>query len=438
VKHYYYLFLLLGFIVSCDNSTTPKLKSDSGFDVVVEDVHASEAWLEIKVGTTNISRDITFIFDSLPDSVMSLAIKNDTLIHLKDLTPLSTYSISCNLAETTDFQSSQKVVSFTTMDTTSHEFEWSYWEFGDYASSYLSDITIIDENNILAVGKVNLFDSTGVKDPDAYNVIHWDGENWTPKKILVKFMDRDVIAPISGVQGFSESEVWGIGGLPVRKQEGYWQLYEINKYLSPDASAEIIWGWDYEHLYFGGKNGNLVSLTGVYWKQLNPGTDLHFYDIWGDYNDELGEYEVLTISGNYLKTNEVKIYSLNSKEANEIGSHGIEESIGGIWFSSNSKYYVVGSGIHTKHTLDEKLWEKMNSPTIYRLYDIQGKSVNDIFACGAFGEIVHFNGKSWKSFRESGVYPNQYKFKKIDYKDDLVAIVGSDSFKSIVILCKKI
>ncbi|GJQ60985.1 MAG: hypothetical protein SCALA702_00380 [Melioribacteraceae bacterium] len=437
MKHRYYIFLLLGFIVSCDNSTTPKLRTDSGFDVFVEDVHASEAWLEIKVGTTNISRDITLNFDSLPDSVMSLSIKNDTIIHLEELNPLLTYSISCNLAETTDFQASQKEVNFTTMDTTSHEFEWSYWEFGDYASSYLSDITIIDENNIWAVGNVHLFDSTGAQDPKRYNLLHWDGNEWTTHKQTVKFRGNDILTPFYGISSFDAEKVWVASGLPIEKKSYGWSLHDIRDYFGPDVYCNIVHTVSSEQLYFGGKNGNLVSLTGVYWKQLNPGTDLHFYDIWGDYNDEFDEYEVLTISGNYLKTNEVKIYSVTSTDANEIASQGIEESIGGIWFSSNSKYYVVGSGIHTKHTLDEKLWKKMNGPTIYRLYDIQGENVNNIFTCGAFGEIVHFNGKSWKSYRESGVYPNQYKFKKIDYKDDLVAIVGSDSFNSVIILGRK-
>ena len=54
-------------------------------------------------------------------------------------------------------------------DTTSHNFTWQTWTFGEHSSSVLYDVVIIDENNIWAVGEIYLSDSLGQPDPHAYN-----------------------------------------------------------------------------------------------------------------------------------------------------------------------------------------------------------------------------------------------------------------------------
>jgi len=425
------------YLIACDNSTTPKLKSESGFDVVVEDVHASEAWLEIKVETTNISRDITLNFDSQLDSIMTLSIIDDTLIHLQGLNPLSTYSISCNQAETNDFQASQKEVNFTTMDTTSHEFEWSYWEFGDYASSLLSDITIIDENNIWAVGDVNLYDSIGSTDPKPTNVFHWDGEFWTSFKAPVKFRGYDTFIPFYGISSDADGGVWVAAGSPIKKESQQWELNDLRDYFGPDVFYNIVHVVTPEQVYFGGKNGNLVSLTGVYWKQLNPGTDLHFYDIWGDYNDELGEYEVLAVAGEVLVSNDNKFYSITNTEA-LWQNFNINKNITGIWFISDRSYFAVGNGLFKKHKKNDISWENIvENVTTYRMYDVIGQDVNDVFICGAFGELLHYNGISWYSYMDKELESFYGRYHKMDYKNGIIAIIGYDGSVGKIIIGRK-
>ena len=44
-------------------------------------------------------------------------------------------------------------------DTTSHNFTWETWTFGEHSSSVLNDVAIIDENNIWAVGEIYMNDS---------------------------------------------------------------------------------------------------------------------------------------------------------------------------------------------------------------------------------------------------------------------------------------
>ncbi len=84
------------------------------------------------------------------------------------------------------YQVSSNELSVTTMDTTSHNFTWQTWTFGEHSSSTLYDVAIIDENNIWAVGEIYMNDSLGNPDPDAYNAVHWNGSELEYKEYLYR------------------------------------------------------------------------------------------------------------------------------------------------------------------------------------------------------------------------------------------------------------
>ena len=75
----------------------------------------------------------------------------------------------------------------------------------------------------------------------------------------------------------------------------------------------------------------------------------------------------------------------------------------GIWGSSSSDIYVVGSphcnwGTNKGCVLlhyDGTMWQRIHSPTYNSLNDIWGTSASNIFAVGAGGTIIHFDGNSW-------------------------------------------
>jgi hypothetical protein len=55
-----------------------------------------------------------------------------------------------------------------------------------------------------------------------------------------------------------------------------------------------------------------------------------------------------------------------------------------------------------------------------------------LFTCGAFGEIIHYNGNSWKSFiHEINLNGALYS---IDFKENIVVAVGYDSPKAAIII----
>lgn len=97
----------------------------------------------------------------------------------------------------------------TTMDTTSHAFTWEKFEFGEYSSSFIRDVDIIDSNNIWAVGEIYMNDSLGSPDFTPYNAVHWDGEEWEVKRITVDFRGNEVTPPLK-VFRFSHITIFGL------------------------------------------------------------------------------------------------------------------------------------------------------------------------------------------------------------------------------------
>ncbi len=86
---------------------------------------------------------------------------------------------------------------------------WETFEFGGgIGSSYLSDVAIINENNIWAVGEIHTdktdqFDSNGVW-VQPYNAVHWDGNNWELKRIFI----NGYFYPLYAIFAFNENDIW--------------------------------------------------------------------------------------------------------------------------------------------------------------------------------------------------------------------------------------
>lgn len=91
----------------------------------------------------------------------------DTLLYIDSLLPNQTYKFKV-VANTTDNpQPTTNELTVTTMDTTSHNFTWQTFTFGDAGagSSVLYDVAIINENDIWAVDEIYMNDSLGNPDP---------------------------------------------------------------------------------------------------------------------------------------------------------------------------------------------------------------------------------------------------------------------------------
>jgi hypothetical protein len=73
--------------------------------------------------------------------------------------------------------------------------------------------------------------------------------------------------------------------------------------------------------------------------------------------------------------------------------------------------------------------------TEYYINCIRGNDVNDIVAVGAFGEVHHYNGKRWKSFKtETGLNGT---YHSVAIKGNLIVAVGFEEQQAVILVGKR-
>jgi hypothetical protein len=334
---------------------------------------------------------------------------------------------SCNTTEPPDNNNGQ--------DTTSHNFTFQTWTFGEHSSSSLYDVAIINDTSIWAVGEIYMNDSLGQSDPRAYNTLHWDGSEWKLKRIKTNACGGVDYPPIKAIFAFSSNDILfaHIDG-SISHFNGTKFSNDCSLITQLNGSANKMWGKSMNDFYVVSSNGFLAHYQNGIWNSIESGTDLDIYDIWGDYNSTNDEYEIIAVAAKEFVTYDKKILRINGNTVQNIRTDSIPYSIHGLWFKSGKKYFVAGDGLYSKDNINSSLeWDWLHPDiTNYYLYALRGQNINDLFVCGAFGEIIHYNGSSWKSYIQQTSINGT--LKNIDFKKNLVVAVGYANPKAIIII----
>jgi hypothetical protein len=321
-------------------------------------------------------------------------------------------------------------------DTTSQNFTWQKYYFGVGGYTLLNDVSIISDTSIWAVGNIYLNDSTGNPELAAHNAIHWDGDKWNILKIPYNYQGKDFYHPLQAVFAFNSNDVWfcgngaiqwdGVKYNPINPDYTVWGQYQMNK----------IWGTSSNDLYIVGDGGKIAHLSNSTWQMIESGTDMSIMDIWGTKNTNTGKSEILAVASYYDTSVNRKILQINGNTATTISSNGINWDLHSLWFKSQSQYFVVGTGIYNKNLLSDISWSNQYwNSTEYYINCIRGNDVNDIVAVGAFGEVLHFNGKRWKSFKnETGLNGTYYS---VAIKGNLIVAVGEEGQQAVILVGKR-
>ena len=207
-----FIFVLIFIVISirCDTAEPP---ANGSLSLTLEDVSCTEAWLQLR--STNLQLPNSIAIKQNDQIRMTINLNTaDTLLYIDSLLPNQSYRFTASYT-TNNLQLTTNEVLTQTMDTTSHNFTWQTFTFGEHSSSVLYDVAIIDENNIWAVGEIYMNDSLGQPDPHAYNAVHWDGAEWKVKKNSVLFRGSLITPPLEGVFVFSSTDIWFVGSLPI-------------------------------------------------------------------------------------------------------------------------------------------------------------------------------------------------------------------------------
>ncbi|MCW8805840.1 MAG: glucosyl transferase [Ignavibacteriaceae bacterium] len=343
------------------------------------------------------------------------------------LLSLSLLLKSCNTTEPPDNGNNQ--------DTTSHNFTFQFWTFGEHSSSVLYDVSIIDENNIWAVGEIYLNDSLGQPDPHPYGLVHWDGTDWEVKRITVQNPSGgfSYIIP-TGIYVISPTEIWlARGGVFLFNGDSIKQTYWLINYpgynggiFSDGESASKLWGTSSQDLYTAGLKGALAHFNGTNWQKIESGTTLNINDIWGIINKD-GNKFILCSAYDFGSGGEKKLLSISNNAIGEIPWVENRE-LYTVWFNTINKIYAGGEGLFYR---TKNQWNEVALPALFK-FRVRGAEFNDIWTVGGFGFAAHYNGLNWKTFEEVSLASGNYLGLAVNSKT--VAMVGNEGNKAIITL----
>jgi PBP1b-binding outer membrane lipoprotein LpoB len=427
IKAVLLLLILIALLHSCNSVEPPP--DNVGMNLSLEDVSSIEAWLKLTTNNLQLPTTVTLKQNDQTRKSISL-ITTDTLLHVDSLLPNTNYSFQASSIQSAiGGPVSSNQLQVTTMDTTSHNFSWQTWTFGEHSSSVLRDVAIIDENNIWAVGEIYLNDSLGQPDPKAYNAIHWDGIEWRPKKITVEFRGNFITPPLEGVFAFSETEIWMSSGVPIRGDGVNWiqyHLFDMGILNQDDGSLKKIWGINSNDIYYVGNKGTIVHYNGTSWQKIESGTDVKLTDIYGTtdrnevwacgWNSSDGHTILLRVA---LSQSEIIYDSFNPAM-----NLPYNDFISSLWTNGKQYFWLTGvsDGI-VKHSFANKSSTKKENFTIqYFPYRIRGSELNDVAVAGAASMLWHYNEYSWVRYEE--LLNINDRLRSMDMKDEVIVAVG--------------
>jgi hypothetical protein len=314
-----------------------------------------------------------------------------------------------------------------TLAPTSHNYTWQEFTIGDAGfNNSLYDVWGTDEYNVWAVGTVMISDT-------AYGVLKWNGVEWKGVK---------KIGGVSAIYGFSNNEVWAVGGA-VEKWDGVkWNRIDVSIinghvtikdsilfYNNPYTS---IWGTSSSNLYLGNAWGKIIHWDGSKATLTTVQGERGISDIWGFSENEI--YAVVgapfTAGGQvfyYNGSSWVLIIDINAN----IGTINFNGNLLSIWGTDDEYLFVGGSYLYSRIS---NLWSDLGRQRDV-IQKIRGLNSNNVFAVGLAGFAKHFNGIDWHYYNE---LTNPYNFLESVYiTENKIFILGSNLTEGIIIIGTK-
>ncbi|MEJ2637006.1 MAG: hypothetical protein P8184_17175 [Calditrichia bacterium] len=420
-----FVLFLLSFSVlwlDCEKDTAPLLSRQPELSLTAEDVTCTEAWLRVQTDNLlgwdvlKVSRDDSVIYTGRPGPA-------DTLLYDTGLLPSRQYSYRASLLRNNNLLKENALCSITTLDTTSHDYNWTVDTIGTYGS-VLYDVAMIDENDIWAVGEIHTpetdrYDSLGNWVPP-FNAVHWDGFDWDLVRIYaVTSYGVASRGPILTAFAFSNNDIWtfSLAGSYSHYNGNIWQSGVVEQTI---GSINKIWGKSPIDIYFVGTNGNITYYNGAYsyWSRIESNTDMPIQDIWGATDPISGKALILAVAS--PKYNWQKPLLLNlAKYPVKPEFLTVYNLLHSVWFRTPRKIFVCGGGVH--YRINETWTRVEELPAIF--YNrIRGSGLNNIWVVGDFGIVLHHNGVTWKEFPQLLLSTGNYEGLAV--KDNLTVAVG--------------
>jgi len=446
----FFVCIALLLLNNCD-STDPKLEPELALEL--KDVSCTETWLQLTTTNIQLPATINLLKNNSVTQTFSLSTQ-DSLIYIDSLLPNQSYSFQASSIQNP--VSSNKVTT-TTLDTTSHNFTWQTFEFGDIGagSSLIYDVAIINENDIWAVGEIYMNDSLGNPDPNAYNAVHWNGQSWELKRIMFyTFCPQgpgEGSYPASSIFAFdNENIVISSGSQIAYIKNGI----QIKKECVP-VSVNKILGASLNDFYIVGYGGGIARYNGSSWTKIESGTTLGLSDVFGNETSAIyacggnlntGQGIILKINSNNTVSKIIDSYYYGTGfDSTKMFEDNLYGPLVGIWVAENGNIYTVGNLIYRFNKIK---WDYAKGIEYNYLgagefsgrgflWDVSGTANNDFFFVGQRNTIRHFNGINAIQLGEPFSYTSEYSWLSVDYKINVAVTVGRKGGNAAINIFKR-
>lgn len=418
----------LSFIIfSC--STTEPPPPVKSISLAQNDTMLTEISLTIKLNNISTPAEVTLLRDNTPllNFLMSRA---DTTVTDTTAEPNKSYKYKA-AAKTGGETFTSGEFTAVTMDTTTQNFTFEYFEYGDgWETAYLNDVWVFDENNIWAVGYLGWQDSIG--NP---NIIRWNGNKW----YLPKYNGNS-----SGMYGIWANDTEHI----------YFATGAIHKYINGIFSAEDLthlpwqngqavhklWGSSLSNIWGVGPGGTIVHYNGVKWEKIDFDTQWWFYEITGNTETDIAYavsctiYDAIVVK---LENSTAEIIYQKSQRDTDIGAWTltITENNGYCYLASSS---LPKTAIWRINEKDYSVKEIAKIDPRIGIYQSSAREMNDMYFVGndwTIGKLIHFNGIRFSIFdlqQQLDNYGGCYSLK------DFTVIVGRSNNKAFIVKIRRI
>ncbi|OQY74771.1 MAG: hypothetical protein B6D44_03505 [Ignavibacteriales bacterium UTCHB2] len=460
MKRSFYIFLDLIFLLTLTtcNTTEPPAPDETKpvLTLSFDKKSCTELWIKLTTKDLTLPANLTLTqYNPSGDSVnQTFSLSNqDSLFYIDSLLPNQTYKFITTIEQSNN---KSNELSSATLDTTSHNFSYQTFEFGEPLtgnSSRLYDVAIINENDIWAVGEIYINDSLGQADLIPYNSLHWNGNSWELKRIyfpVVCSQSNLIPYPSRSINVFSDNELWlSTGGDKIAIiKEGV----QINQFCLPSnlsMSINKIWGNSKSNFYVIGNEGKIGNYNGNSWTSVTSGTTLPLTDIYAKNDDEVYAVgiNVQEVKGVVLKGNSSGFSVMINAEIiseNELFNK-LYGDLAAVWIDENGTVYTGGSLLYefknNKWNYVRSLPENYiggNIGSNYRgaIGSISGNSSNDYIIAGDRNTLKHFNGMSWAQIGLP-YNPQSQIGLMVKQKGKTAVAVGSNGSKAFIILLNR-
>ena len=446
------LFLLLftsafTFLSSCSTPTDPKLLPT--LTLTVNGVNSTEVFIKLSTNNVTLPASVSLSRNNKQINSFTLVTADTTIVD-EGLNPNQSYTYLASIQSSNHTAVKSEAVIATTMDTTSHSFTWQTYTFGDPSagSSSLSDVAIINENNIWAVGQIYMNDSNGNPDPLPYNAVHWDGNKGELKRITVDYKGSQITPPLYGIYAFSSDDIWLSSGVPVHGNGTNWtqyHLFDMGILTQDDGYLTKIWGSSSNDLYYVGTKGTIAHYQNGQWSKIESGTDKRLTDIYGTSDNR----NIWACGWDNNHTQGI-IIDLTNNTPNIIWDGNTNNGdyfglINTLW-SDGSEFWLAGGFVFRQSTLfsDKGHFVRITTENGSGLFDpgnfglsIRGTAKNNIFLAGDLGMLWHYNGKSWYKYEELYNSTFDRRLFGLAVKDNFLVAVGWKDSNAWLIMGKK-